>query len=292
MAAIALIDPVSEERVLFMRVLIAIDDSAQSEMVLELGAQFLRASRFGETPTILTVINEESERPRAQRLLAYAHDLLDDATDRMRSKIQIGNPVNEIIQETQKHRYDLLVIGLKQDESLLAWLLRSTTMQLIEQAPCSVAIAKGAIRPLRRILLCDSGGQSPSLAQHFVGALGSLLSDEVHITVLHVMSQISAGPHVRGDHLRAEAEELIREQSPEGEWLAQDLKILQKTHVQSTPKVRHGLVVEEILDEAQSGDYDLVAIGAHQQEGWTSYLLDNLARQITTQMDRPVLLVR
>jgi nucleotide-binding universal stress UspA family protein len=51
-------------------------------------------------------------------------------------------------------------------------------------------------------------------------------------------------------------------------------------------------VVDEILDEARSGNYDLVAIGAHQREGWTSFLLDNLARQITTQIDRPVLLVR
>jgi nucleotide-binding universal stress UspA family protein len=56
--------------------------------------------------------------------------------------------------------------------------------------------------------------------------------------------------------------------------------------------VRHGLVVEEILDEAHAGNYDLVVIGAHHYEGWTSFLLDNLARQIITQMDRPVLLVR
>jgi nucleotide-binding universal stress UspA family protein len=275
-----------------MRVLIAVDDTVQSEAVIELSAHFLRSSRFGETPTILTVIPDESEQARANRTLAYARDLLEDATDRIRTKVRMGYTVEEIARETEEQRYDLLVIGLKPDNSLLARWRGSTTLQLIERVPCSVAIAKGKIRPLRHLLLCDSGARTPSLLNHLVQQLGSLLSDNLQVTVLHVMSQITAGPHVRGDHLRADADELIREQSPEGEWLAQNVRILDHTAVQSTPKVRHGLVVDEILDEAQTGNYDLVVIGAHQKEGWTSFLLDNLARQITMQMDRPVLLVR
>lgn len=275
-----------------MRVLIAVDDSARSEAVLELGAYFLRATGFGETPTVLTVVDNEGERPRAQRTLAYARDLLEETVGRVRTKVRVGHPVSEIVKELSEKRYDLLVVGLKAEESLFDRLLGSTTMQLIERAPCSVAIAKGAVRPLRRLLLCDSGGQSSSLISHFVTTLGSLLNDEINITILHVMSQISAGPRVSGEHLRADAERLIREHSPEGEWLAQDLKVLTNTHVRCKAKVRHGLVVDEILDEIRSGDYDLVAIGAHQREGWTSFLLDNLARQITMKSNRPVLLVR
>jgi nucleotide-binding universal stress UspA family protein len=275
-----------------MRVLIAVDDSVQSEVVLELGAQFLRASRFGETPTILTVIADANERPRAQRTLAYARDLLADVTDRIRNKVRIGNTVAEIVKETEEHRYDLLVIGLNTEQTLLQRWRGSTTMQVVEKVACSVAIAKGEIRPLQHILLCDSGGQSSSLVSHFITTLGSLLSQELTVTVLHVMSQISAAPYVRGDHLRAAADQLIREHSPEGAMLEQDIKLLENTPARCIPKVRHGFVVDEILAEARSGNYDLVAIGAHQREGWTSFLTDNLARQITTQIDRPVLLVR
>jgi nucleotide-binding universal stress UspA family protein len=275
-----------------MRVLIAIDDSAQSEAVLELGAQFLRVSRFGETPTILTVISDKHDQPRAQRTLAYGRDLLDDAAEHLRAKVRIGHPASEIVKETEEEHYDLLVIGLKDETSLLARWRGSTTMQLIEQVGCSVALAKGVIRPLRHILLCDSGGKSPSLVNHFISSLSGLLSQEISITVLHVMSQISAGPQVKLDDLRAGAAELIRAGTPEGQWLAQDLKLLENAQVRGTPMVRHGFVVDEILSEASTGDYDLVAIGAHQREGWTGFLFDNLARQITTQIDRPVLLVR
>ena len=57
-------------------------------------------------------------------------------------------------------------------------------------------------------------------------------------------------------------------------------------------KVRHGLVVEEILEEVQSEDYDLVVIGAYRGQGWQRILLDDLAHRIVVELDRPVLVVR
>jgi nucleotide-binding universal stress UspA family protein len=275
-----------------MRLLIAVDDSAHSQAVLRLGLQLLRASRFDQVPTILTVVGNEAERGTGNRILTQARSLAEADLKRLQTKVRIGRTVDEIVKETEEHRYDLLVIGMKPAAGLLQRWLGSTTMQIVEQVSCSVAIANGEIGPLRHLLVCDSGARTPSLLTHLVTQLSSLLSEAVTITVLHVMSQISAGPQVSGEHLRADAEELIREHSPEGEWLTQDLKILQERRTRATPKVRHGFVVDEILEEAHSGDYDLVVIGAHQQEGWTSFLLDNLARQITMKIDRPVLLVR
>ena len=55
---------------------------------------------------------------------------------------------------------------------------------------------------------------------------------------------------------------------------------------------RHGLVVDEILAEAEKGDYDLVVIGAHPRQGWQGYLLDNLAHKILTKINLPVLVVK
>ena len=62
--------------------------------------------------------------------------------------------------------------------------------------------------------------------------------------------------------------------------------------VQVTPKVRHGLVLDEILKEASIGDYDLVIIGAHQPQGLPAFLLDDLAQKIVTNIDRPVLIIK
>ena len=57
-------------------------------------------------------------------------------------------------------------------------------------------------------------------------------------------------------------------------------------------KVRHGLVVDEIVNEARSDDYDLVVIGAHRDEGLPRFLLDDLAHELVLDVDRAILVVR
>jgi len=80
-------------------------------------------------------------------------------------------------------------------------------------------IVKGRVGPIQRILLCDSGVASHTLLAHFIQRLPALVEGEVEVTILHVMSQMTAGPGISGKQLRASAEELIREHTPEGELL-------------------------------------------------------------------------
>jgi nucleotide-binding universal stress UspA family protein len=119
-----------------------------------------------------------------------------------------------------------------------------------------------------------------------------LLEGEEEITVLHVMSQMSAGPGVRGRQLRYGVEDLIEERAPEGELLEQDVRVLERWGTYPHSKVRHGLVVDEILRDARSGDYDLVVIGAHRGQRWQRLLLDDLTRKIVLHLDRSVLVIR
>jgi nucleotide-binding universal stress UspA family protein len=91
--------------------------------------------------------------------------------------------------------------------------------------------------------------------------------------------------------LEAPAEELIEAATPEGRWLSQEIRILSQTRASIQPRVRHGLVVDEVLMEALEGDCDLMVIGAHRQNGWQRYLLDDLSHQIIIRADRPILVV-
>jgi nucleotide-binding universal stress UspA family protein len=129
------------------------------------------------------------------------------------------------------------------------------------------------------------------LLNRLINQLSPLLKKVDKLTALHVMSQIAAAPGVRGWELRASANELIEKHTVEGSLLEADLVRLAKLNVRLEAKVRHGLVVREILDEMQSGDYDLVVIGAHQGRGWERFLLDDLAHELISQADRPLLVV-
>jgi nucleotide-binding universal stress UspA family protein len=286
-----------------MRILIAANESSDAFEALRLGCQIARHA--DEPPTLLTVIGPRVERhpPHAANTPSSVGESLGPELLNVRTKVRVGYPVKEIIREAQEGRYDLLIIGGPQGRHRLARsLLGSTALRVVRHAPCSVLVEKGNGRPIRHILLCDSGAESPSIglarAAHppalirFTARLVDLLEPDVEITVLHVMSQISGRPGIPGRQLRAGAEELIAESSPEGELLEQDIRRLARPGIHLQPRVRHGLVVDEILTESRDGDYDLVIIGARRGNEPRYVLLDDLTQRIVARSDRAVLVVR
>lgn len=283
-----------------MRILIATDGSPYAEARLRLAAYLLRRHLANEPPVLLAVVGSEAGRPHAEAILAQARESL--GVTNVQTRVRIGRPAREIVWEANEGYYGLVIIGERWGyNGLIARHLQAATpVQVAEEALCPVLIAKGRVGPIGRILLCDSRAKSivegqrvgPSLLSRFTAQLAELLGGEEEVTVLHVMSQISAGPGVRGKQLRAGVEELIQERAPEGVLLVQDVQALERPGVHPRPKVRHGLVVDEIVDEARSGDYDLVVIGAHPNKGWRHLLLEDLAREIILRLDRPVLVVR
>lgn len=273
-----------------MRILIATGGSRHSEAALRFGATI--AQFAGEPPTVMTVIRNASEQPAADGVLAGARQLLLQVVPEVETCVRVGQPAQQIVAEASAGQYDLVVVGERPAHTLRARFLGSTAIEVVEHAPCPVIIAKGKIGPIRRILLCDSGAQSPSVLTRFTAQLADMLGGEEEITVLHVMSQITAWPGVQDDQLDDTAEELMSKHAPEGEWLTSDLQVLAHPGIHAVPKVRHGGVVDEILTEVEGGDYDLMVIGAHRGEGWQRFLLEDIAHDIMTRVDRPVLVVR
>jgi len=273
-----------------MHVLIATGGSAHSQIAVHLAAEMARTAAM--RITVLTVVKELVEREKARWILDQAVAILAPAQASVQSKVRVGLPVEEIAREAREGSYDLIFLGERSTHDFLVRLLGSTAHRVMQRVFCPLVVAKGKVRPIRRVLLCDSGAQSPSLLHRFVVRLSELLEGEVDVIVLHVMSQISAAPGIPGKQLRARTDELIQVHAPEGDLLAQDVQVLARTGIQAQPKVRHGLVVDEILAEARHGDYDLIVIGANQSEGWQRFLLDDLAHQIVLKADRPVLVIK
>lgn len=276
-----------------MKILIATGGSKHSDDAVRTGAQLARATntRF----TILTVVKDPGRRVEAQAIIHQAVALakhVDVNLNNLHTLVRLGHPAEEIVSEATEGRYGLIVMGTWPSHNLLHRLLAPTTERVVMLAPCPVMVAKGKMGPIRHVLLCISGAESPSKAARFLREMVSIMTDKLNITVLHVMSQISGSSETAdGWQLKATAEQLMREKTPEGEWLQRETEILNRAGAQVQPKVRHGLVVEELLAEASEGEYDLLLIGAHRISGWQRYLLDDLTHQIVVRSDRPVLIV-
>ncbi len=270
-----------------MRNLIVATDLPVIGDLLRFSAQFVNRSE--DAPTVLLVC--EHKPPHLEAFRAQVHSA--KYFNRAQVKIRIGSITEQILAELDEAPYDLVILEEPAPSKRLKHLWRkSIVSNVVERTRCPVLIVRGDVREIDQILLCDSGGETSPLLSRLTAQLADLLAGEEDITVLHVMSQISAGPGVVGKQLRAEAQDLIAEHTPEGILLEHDLQALAKSQVHTQPKVRHGLVLDEILSEARSGDYDLVVIGAHKPDGWQRFLLDNLAQKIIAQIDRPILVVK
>ena len=273
-----------------MRVLLATGGPGQTEIGIR--QLMLLAQSTSLKPTVLSVIKHAEEQEEGDEILAHAARLLDPVFDAVKYMTRIGQPWEEIVREGETGEYDLIMMGQRQSRPLLTRIRGLVTQKVVARTTLPVLIAKREARPLNRILICDSGAQSPSLLKLFRMHLPAILQSATDVTVLHVMSQISAAPGVRGEDLQYSAEQLIEAGTPEGALLEQDLAYLEQMDLALHAKVRHGLVVDEIVTEARSDDYDLVVIGAHRDEGLPRFLLDDLAHELVLDVDRAILVVR
>ena len=270
-----------------MRILIATDGSPEAELAVQLGNEV--EQMVGGVVTLLTVIRQPAEWPQADAILLRAKSILS-ATAAVQTKIRLGQVADEIVNAARIGQQQLIIVGEQPPHGLVGRLLAPTAEKVILQMPGPVLLARGGIRPLRRVLVCESG-REPSLLARLTKQLAPLLCQVDELTALHVMSQIAAAPGVPGWELRASADELMEKHTIEGSLLEADMARLARLNVRLQAKVRHGLVVREILDEMQTGDYDLVVIGAHRSKGWERFLLDDLARELIHHADRPLLVV-
>jgi len=282
-------------------ILVACRDVTRSSVALELAVQL--SLRMDAQLSILAVIRHDGQHTGARRALDQALEIGSKrlGADRCRTALRVGHPAEEILQELDERSYALVVVGDREYQSRLERLvLGSTAERIIEHAPCAVAVAKGRVGPVRRLMLCDSGVAEAALVDLMADRLPALLLDAEEVRVVHVVSHMSAGPSVtvpsEGDphdagkaadpkdgHGLDRATERLVERNRE---------LLDRMGVRATMQVRHGIVVEEIVSAAQSGRADLVVIGANRGDGWRRVLLGDLARDIFRRLRCPVLVVR
>ena len=270
-----------------LHVLVAVKDAVHSETTIRQAASVIHST--GGMITLIMVVPNEQRRAQATALLERYAEVI--APHPVEFCIRTGHPIEEIAGEAASGDYDLAIVGEQPENLLLKYLFTRTADRVIHEIPCPVLISNQRSGPLKRFLVCE-GGKSTRLLPGITGRLAPLTRQAEKIMILHVMSQITASPGIRGWELRANAEELIDQHTPEGEQLEYDLGLLHQLGVDVSVKVRHGIVVEEILDEAERGNYDVIVLGMPQVTGWQRYLVDDPVHKIVLHSDLPIMVVR
>jgi nucleotide-binding universal stress UspA family protein len=273
-----------------MKILIACKYNRHSELAMQYG--LLVAKQVKAELTLVHVIRRPDDRKSGKDYLADLGRRVKSAGVSAEQRMLVGLAGEQIVHLAYEGEFDLIVLGEGSKENLLGRQIAPTNERVVANAPCPVLIVKGARKRADSFLVLHSGQEGLGTIKRFVHHVGKLVHKKSRVTLLHVMSQIGASYRVQDWELRAEAKELIKAKTLEGLWLKEGKENLEQARkVEVVPKIRHGLVIDEILREVEQGDYDIVVLGSHHKGGWTDILVDNISKQVISRVDRPVLVV-
>ena len=271
-----------------MKILICSDGMPAAERAVELGG--LLAGWLKAETTLLGIAEKSrDERPMREALEKQAQSLRAREVP-LEIIVHAGEPVRQILDQTSKTNYDLVVIGARRPRGAGRYWRSAKTYELIKaiQPPVLVAIGEG--KRLKRFLVCTGGKEFIEQAVQLTGKLAAAV--EASVTLLHVMAE---PPAVYADlvSLEEDVDRLLESGSELGMNLLQQKKELERIGVSAKVRVRHGIVIDQVFEEVREGDYDLIVTGTSQARGLLRhYIMGDLTRSILNRANSPVLVAR
>jgi nucleotide-binding universal stress UspA family protein len=271
-----------------MKILICSDGTSSAETAIHLGG--LLGGPLKAKTVLLgiaeTSSDEHSLREALQKQAGSLH-VVGISPDII---VQSGEPVRQIVDQTSKNSYDLVVIGARWTGATGHYWRSEKTYEVIKSIQPPVLVAIGESKQLKRFLVCTGGKEFIEQAVQFTGTLAAAVNASV--TLLHVMAE---PPAMYADLVRLEenVDQLLESKSELGTNLRRQKRELERLGVSAEVRLRHGIVIDQVFEEAREGDYDLIVTGTSQARGLLRhYIMGDLTRSILNQANVPVLVAR
>ena len=273
-----------------MRILICSNGLPAADQAAQLGG--LLARRAGAETTLLGIAETpEDEEPLRRALETEAQGL---QTNGLKPTVVVGRgePISQILSATTSSNYDLVVIGTEEKRQAGPYWRSPKTYEVIKSIapPVLVAIGCSPETAPKNLLVCTGGKRFIAPAVHLAGKIAAALGAKV--TLLHVMAE---PPAMYAGFVRMEEdlERLLDSHSELGENLSRQKADLEALGVQTTVRIRHGLVLDEVFREVREGNHDLIVAGSTQATGIVRhYIMGDLTRSILNRASCPVLVAR
>jgi nucleotide-binding universal stress UspA family protein len=271
-----------------MKILICSDGMPAAQNAIELGA-FL-ASPLKAQITLLGIAEKSSdERPLREALERQAQSLRTQSAQ-PDIVVRAGEPVRQILDQTSKIGYNLVVIGARWTGATGHYWRSEKTYEVIKAIQPPVLVAIGERKQLKRFLVCTGGKEFIEQAVEFTGKLAAAVNASV--TLLNVMAE---PPAMYADLVLLEenVDQLLESKSELGTNLRRQKRELERLGVSTNVRLRHGIVIDQVFEEVRVGDYDLIVTGTSQARGLLRhYIMGDLTRSILNRANCPVLVAR
>jgi len=294
-----------------MRVLLATDGSKEAAMAMRAAGRLL--TRTDREMHVLHVAPEprlpKSDLAKSGKLAkqTYQHRLAVETRRILQEAKKIlaeegidaltlchtGSPARVIIRESDD--YDITIIGAKGRDAYAEVGLGPVASRMVEHGAGCVLVGREPPSDKQvRILVPVDGSAGSEQALDALTAYFDLESAE--ITLLHVVEKLwlpAEEEEEASDPESIQSSQFLLELKREAEQLlsATRVRFLQH-HSGVTTSIREGVPANEILSEADQGDYDLVVVGATGATDMKHRILGSVSSKIARNATCSVLIVR
>jgi nucleotide-binding universal stress UspA family protein len=287
-----------------LRVLIAIDGSAQARAALATAVRF----PWPERTRVVAVT--------ARHVPAgYRQSVLLAALDRSASLIAAGArrvlsqrwpdadvtvvdtaPVDGILREAGRFRADVIVLGWRGLGAVRRLLLGSVSRGVVRRAKCSILVVRGGRRDVRRVVVGYDGSAHARRAVELVSRLppprGGQVTLFTAVERMSIPSQALASGGVRAS-VAAEVKRINESRSALADKdLARAAAAFSNTGWRVRTVVGTGAPLRDLLGTVDSTDADLLVVGARGASGVRHLLLGSVAEDALNRSPVPILVVR
>ena len=271
-----------------MNILICSDGTPASDNATRLGG--LLASATKAQVTLLGIAENPTDEQPLRQALDQETDILRRTGVELQTTIQTGEPIGQILGQTFGKKYDLIVIGSRRSTASGRSWQSHRTYEIIKAVEPSVLVSIGTRERLSRILLCSGGKHFIDDAVRLTGTLAAALHAEV--TLFHVMAEPPA-IYAHLMELEEDVTALLASGSELGRNLVAEKKALEKLGVVVNVRVRHGFIIDQLLDEMREGNYDLIVTGSSRARGpLQHYIMGDVTQRILDSAQCSVLVAR
>lgn len=269
-----------------MNLLILIGSLPRDEPVITFGKAV--AEETSSSITLLHVVPSVETEGAAEMTLSAIAQILSEINTKIR--VRKGDLIKEAMAEMKSDRYNLLIIGAPHGRWLGDYPMSRVTRSIVNQSKISVLVVRQPQRILKRILVC-TGGSDISIPVIKAGAeLASVA--KASVTLLHVVSSVPS-MYTGLWEIEESLSELLQTDTPTAQHLREGARILSAHRVMANLELRYGIVVDEILEKAVKGHYDLIIAGATgKSKKLKNIIMGDIVGELIDRAQCPLLLVK